>query len=73
MFLGTTFAGCPEASYGSAESEGTITSLTLKNMVLDEIYSTKQVLINFNWEIIINPIQNKHIKKNISLKHKLFN
>lgn len=51
MFLGSTFAGCPETSYGSAEAEGTITSLTLKNMVLDEIYSTKQVLVNFNWEI----------------------
>lgn len=51
MFLGSTFAGCPETSYGSAEAEGTITSLTLKSMVLDEIYATKQVLVKFDWDI----------------------
>lgn len=51
MFLGSTFAGCPETFYGMGTVESTITTISLSNMVLDELYATRQVLVKFNWDI----------------------
>lgn len=51
MFLGSTFIGSGDTAFGIAQPEATITNLTMKNVVLDEIYATKQVLVKFNWEI----------------------
>lgn len=51
MILGSTFAGSGSAvSYATAK-EAAVTSFTLTGMVLDELYATKDSLINFNWNI----------------------
>lgn len=51
MFLGTTFAGASTSISNSIAPDLTITTITLENMILDELYATKQVLVNFNWQI----------------------
>ena len=51
MFLGTTFASYPTSFYGMCASEGIITTIALKNMILDELYATKKVLVKFDWAI----------------------
>ena len=51
MFIGSTFAGCPETIYGTGIRDETVTTITLKNMILDELYATKDVLIKFDWNI----------------------
>lgn len=51
MFLGTSFAGSPTGVSHTPAYYTPISSFTIKNNVLDEIYATKNVLIDFNWEI----------------------
>lgn len=51
MFIGSTFAGCPETVYGTGIEEEILTAITLKHMILDELYATKKTLIKFNWNI----------------------
>ncbi len=51
MFLGTAFAGGVNALSNTTAVPSAISTITLSNMVLDEIYATKNVLVNFNWNI----------------------
>lgn len=51
MFTGSTFAGCPDTLYGTGIKEEILTTVTLRNMILDELYATKKILIKFNWDI----------------------
>lgn len=51
MFLGMSFASSSDAQSKVAISAEAITTLKLGNMIIDELYSTENVLINFNWKI----------------------
>lgn len=51
MFFGTTFASSKDAISNTSVSDNTITTLTFSNMILDELYSTEAVLVNFDWKI----------------------
>lgn len=51
MFFGTTFASSRDAISNTSVSDNTITTLTFSNMILDELYSTEAVLVNFDWKI----------------------
>lgn len=51
MLLGTTFASMPTAISNSLVSDEKINKIYLSNMVLDELYITKDVLLSFNWTI----------------------
>lgn len=60
MFIGT-FASCPEALTGTGIKEEVFTTITLRNMILDELYATKDVLIKFNWNIPVDWTFNTHL------------
>lgn len=51
MFLGSTFAGTDIAFQASPVPANDYNKIELKNMVLDELYATKDILIKFNWNI----------------------
>ena len=51
MFLNAAFSGMTDSLSNTTAAEETITKFTLSNMVLDEIYVTRKVLINFDWKI----------------------
>ena len=51
MILGSTFAGSDSAISYAVVPEAPITSFTLTGMVLDELYATKELLVNYNWNI----------------------
>lgn len=51
MFLGTSFFLSPEAVSSSSAPVSPVSSISLSGMVLDEIYATKKLLIDFNWII----------------------
>ena len=52
MFLNAAFAGLgQDALSNTTASEEEIIKFTLSNMVLDEIYATKKILLNFDWNI----------------------
>lgn len=51
MFLGTAFTSSPEAVSNSAAQEASISTITFSHMVLDELYASKQILVDFNWTV----------------------
>lgn len=51
MFFGTSFSGSPINLSNTTAVISPITTLTFKNMVIDEMYATKDVLIKFDWKI----------------------
>lgn len=51
MFLGTSFAGTASAKSHNVPYISNITEFTIKNVIIDELYATKDVLIDFDWEI----------------------
>lgn len=52
MFLNAAFAGYgQDALSNTTASEEKIIKFTLSNMILDEIYATKKVLLKFDWNI----------------------
>lgn len=51
MLLGTGFSGTDVALFPTPVSNASINRIELKNMILDELYATKDVLVKFNWEI----------------------
>lgn len=51
MFIGNTFAGVSESLHFTATATDDITTIELKNMILDEMYATKTLLTRFNWKI----------------------
>ncbi len=51
MFLGNTFLMGSTSVTATASNPSDLSNVSLSNMVLDELYATESVLINFNWEI----------------------
>lgn len=51
MFLGTTFTNTDRALQPTSVCNEDINKVKIKNIILDELYATKDVLIKFNWEI----------------------
>ena len=51
MFLGVSFAGTDTALSNTAMEEKIINTFDISNMIIDEMYATKNVLINFDWNI----------------------
>lgn len=51
MFLGTTLAGNIMASSNATASEELIKVLKFTNMIIDELYATRNILIQFDWQI----------------------
>ena len=51
MFLGTTLAGNIMAASNATASEELIKVLKFTNMIIDELYATRNILIQFDWQI----------------------
>lgn len=51
MFLGMNFAPYMDESSFVAVSESPISTLKLSNLIADELYATKKVLVKFDWQI----------------------
>ena len=51
MFLGYCFAGSDVSMHSSPILASDISTIRLSNMILDELYVTKNVLLAFNWQI----------------------
>lgn len=51
MFLGVSFSGTDVALSNTAAEESIINTFDISNMIIDEMYATKNVLLNFNWKI----------------------
>lgn len=51
MFLGSVFAGTNEAFRASPVPDNDYDKIELRNIILDELYVTKDILIKFNWDI----------------------
>ena len=51
MFLGISFAGTNESVANNYVAEDNISSITISNLILGEMYATKDVLLKFNWKI----------------------
>lgn len=51
MFFNTGFAGTSTSISNSILPETAITTITLKNMIADELYATKKMLVRFDWKI----------------------
>lgn len=54
MFLGYCFAGSDISIHSSPIIASDISTITLSNMILDELYVTKNVLLSFNWKIPVD-------------------
>lgn len=51
MFLGSTFSASPQAVSNTSAPESSLSTITISNVVLDEIYATKNILVKFDWNI----------------------
>ena len=51
MFLGVDFAGTNTALSNTTTTEAVINKFEITNCVVDEIYATQNVLLEFNWNI----------------------
>lgn len=51
MFFGMSFAGTASGLSNATATKNEISTLTFSNVILDELYATKKVLVKFNWEI----------------------
>lgn len=51
MFIGTSFAGSPACINLTPMRHFPVTTLTFEQMILDEMYATKEMLLKFNWQI----------------------
>lgn len=81
MFLGFSFSGTDTALQTTPPVDGTINIIKIKNIVLDELYLTKDILIKFDWNIpsdwFYNTIlhglyQNNVYAGNVSYSEQLF-
>lgn len=51
MFLGVTFAGDDTSASNSVVTNAEITNIQVSNVILDELYATGDVLLEFDWQI----------------------
>lgn len=51
MFLGMSFASTDSSISNMAVSDSTISTLVISNVIADELYATRNVLLKFNWNI----------------------
>lgn len=51
MFLGVSFASDNTCASNTAAAESNITRFEVANVIMDELYATGNVLIDFNWQI----------------------
>lgn len=51
MFLGYSFAGSDVSLSNTVSKNSIINSFEITNMIIDELYATKDILIKFDWKI----------------------
>lgn len=61
MFFGSSFYGDNLSTSNSSAKIADIPTLVIKNVVIDELYATKNVLVNFDWKIPTEWDYNTHL------------
>lgn len=51
MFLGYSFAGSDVSLSNTVSKDSVISSFEISNMIIDELYATKDILVKFDWNI----------------------